>query len=151
MLYVVYGSFAYTNAMINVRWCREKNLNKKWIADVDRLRTMINTAITSISDCSTSSELAQLRNKSKAIQITATEMEIHKALGKSKEYSFSIYTNILYEKKRPKKNLQHWIFNWYRGFYSVDFFSCSSFSWNLHLFFAFQSILEKQMFFFRCV
>lgn len=65
---------------------REKDLHKKWIGDVDRLRTIINTAITSILDCSTtttSSESAQLRDKLKAIQITATEMEIHKALGKS--------------------------------------------------------------------
>lgn len=77
-------------------------MNKKWIADVDRLRTMINTAITSISDCSTSSELAQLRNKSKAIQITATEMEIHKALGKSKVYSF-LFIQIYYMKKNDKK------------------------------------------------
>lgn len=62
--------------------CRENDLNKKWIADVDRLRTIINTAITSISDCGTTSESTVLRDKLKAIQITATEMEIHKALGK---------------------------------------------------------------------
>lgn len=70
--------------MINEWWWRrrEADLNKKWIADVDRLRTIINTAITFISDCSTSSESAQLRDKLKAIHITATEMEIHKALGK---------------------------------------------------------------------
>lgn len=73
--------------MINVRWCREKDLNKKWIADVDRLRTIINTAITSISDCSTSSESAYLRNKSRAIPITAMEMEIHRALGKKNTYN----------------------------------------------------------------
>lgn len=66
------------------RWYhREKDLYKKWIGDVDRLRTIINTAITSILDCSTSSESAQLRDKLKAIQITGTEMEIYKALGKS--------------------------------------------------------------------
>lgn len=63
-------------------WSREKDLNKKWIADVDRLRTAINTTITSILDCTTSGESAVLRDKLKAIQTTATEMEIHKALGK---------------------------------------------------------------------
>lgn len=52
------------------------------MGDVDRLRTIINTAITSISDSTTSNESTLLRDKLKAIQITATEMEIHKALGK---------------------------------------------------------------------
>lgn len=59
---------------------REKDLNKKWIADVDKLRTIINAAISTISDCGP--ESTQLRDKLKAIQITATEMEIRKALGK---------------------------------------------------------------------
>lgn len=66
---------------------RNKDLYKKWIGDVDRLRTIINTAITSILDCTISSESAQLRDKLKAIQITAMEMEIYKALGK-----FNLYT-----------------------------------------------------------
>lgn len=65
---------------------RNKDLYKKWIGDVDRLRTIINTAITSILDCTISSESAQLRDKVKAIQITAMEMEIYKALGKFNLY-----------------------------------------------------------------
>lgn len=66
-----------------LRFRREKDLYKKWIGDVDILRTIINTAITSILDGTTSGESAQLRDKLKAIQITCTEMEIYKALGKS--------------------------------------------------------------------
>lgn len=68
--------FAY-NAMR-----RNKDLYKKWIGDVDRLRTIINTAITTILDCTMSSESAQLLDKLRAIQITAMELEIAKALGK---------------------------------------------------------------------
>lgn len=68
---------------------RNKDLYKKWIGDVDRLRTIINTAITSILDCTISSESAQLRDKVKAIQITAMELEIYKALGK---FNLNIYT-----------------------------------------------------------
>lgn len=62
---------------------RNKDLYKKWIGDVDRLRTIINTAITSILDSTSSNESAQLQDKLKAIQITAMEVEISKALGKS--------------------------------------------------------------------
>lgn len=72
---------------------REKDLYKKWIGDVDTLRTIIHTAITSILDGTTSSESAQLREKLKAIQITCMEMEIYKALGKSilKRVNYSCY------------------------------------------------------------
>lgn len=73
---------------------RNKDLYKKWIGDVDRLRTIINTAITSILDCTISSESAQLRDKVKAIQITAMEMEIHKALGKFNLYMHHTQTHI---------------------------------------------------------
>lgn len=61
---------------------REKDLNGKWIDDVDELRTIINTAIISFLDCSTTSESTLLQEKLRAIQCTAMEMEIFKALGK---------------------------------------------------------------------
>lgn len=101
---------------------REKDLNKKWIGDVDRLRTIINTAITSILDCSTttSSESAQLRDKLKAIQITATEMEIHKALGK---YNICIHIYIRSE-----------LFElWSRYFRAVFIFFCVAAFSEIHI------------------
>lgn len=62
---------------------RNKASNKHWLSDVDKLRTVINTAINGIDDSSISVESMQIRDKLKAIQTTATEKEIHKALGKS--------------------------------------------------------------------
>lgn len=58
-------------------------MNKKWLGDVEKIRTIINAAIISISDSTTSNVSTQTRDKLKAIQVTATEKEILKALGKS--------------------------------------------------------------------
>lgn len=69
--------------------CRKKDFNKKWLADVEKIRTIINTAINSISDLTTSNESQSIRDKLKAIQITAIEREIHKSLGKLND--FNIY------------------------------------------------------------
>lgn len=71
---------------------RNKDFNKNWLSDVDKLRTVINTAINGINDSSISAESMQIRDKLKAIQITAIEKEIHKAFGKSiinKVFDFS--------------------------------------------------------------
>lgn len=57
-------------------------MKKAWLADIDRLRMAISTAINSIID-TTSCESTQIRDKLKAIHLTATEIEIHKAIGKS--------------------------------------------------------------------
>lgn len=70
---------------------REKDLNKNWLLNVEKIRTIINIAINSINESSILDESTQIRDKLKAIQITAIENEIQTALGKLQMFTQSIY------------------------------------------------------------